>query len=80
MRRGRHIFVPDGLFQIRMLSGPSTSWWGAPKSAIAELIHTVREGRWQGGIAGLYERVDGKDVCRRTGLVTRRGTEIYWSE
>ena len=80
MRKGRHHFVPDGLFQARMLSGPPTSWWGSPKSALEELVHAVHEGRWQGGIAGLYTRVEGKDVCLRTGLVVRRGPMTYWRE
>lgn len=76
--RGRHTFVPDGLFQVRMLSGPRTCWWGSPASARNEAVNTVAEGRWTGGLAELYERVAGRDVMRDAGEIQRRGAVTCW--
>lgn len=75
---GRHVFVPDGLFQVRMLRGPRTSWWGSAASARNEAVHAVEEGQWASGFAELYERVSGRDVLRDAAEIQRRGNTTCW--
>lgn len=74
----RYVFVPDGLYQARMLGGLRTSWWDMGATARDELLTAVHEGRWPEGIAALYKRVAGEDVLLDTGSVMRHGPKTFW--